>query len=261
MGTGPSKLKETQQIRMKKVMICILCLASIQGFSQFRLGVQGSFSSLNFWQSEGYTGLAAGENTWAINGWQAGIFGEYDLGYSGLELQPALMYSTTGSHLGQSKGFVDNNNFVIGFSDTKLKINAIRLPVNLLYSYRIDPKFKVFFGLGPYIAKNLSGTEKGTYAGEDESTSNYVYSTFPINNKVHLSSNASQASLGQSNVASIDAGMDVLLGLQYRKLQMSINWSRGFSRMYYTNYVNMGNQIWNFTLGYILFGHERKPRL
>lgn len=246
---------------MKKLMFFLLCFASIQGFSQFRLGVQGSFSALNFWQTDGYAGLPSGEFTWAMNGWQAGIFGEYDLGYSGLELQPALMYAATGAHIGQSRGFVDQNNFIIGFSDTRVKINSIRLPVNLVYGYRIDPRFKVFFGLGPFIAKNLSGTEKGFYAGQDESTSNYVYSSYPINNKLHISSDPSQASLGQSNVASIEYGMDMLFGLQYRKLQLSLNWTRGFSRVYHTNYVNMGDQIWNFTLGYILFGHERKPRL
>ena len=67
--------------------------------------------------------------------------------------------------------------------------------------------------------------------------------------------------LGNSNVASIDAGMDILLGFQYKKLEVSASWMRGFSRQYHTSYVNMGNQIWNFTLGYVLFGNERKPKL
>src|SRR5258707_13867719 len=141
---------------MKKLLICILCLTSIKGFSQLRIGAQGSFSALSFWQNDGYTGLASGENTWAMNGWQAGVFAEYDLGYSGLEIQPALMYASTGAHLGQAKGFANSGTFVIGFSDTKLKINSIRLPVNLVYSYRIDSKWKVFGGLGPYIGKYLS---------------------------------------------------------------------------------------------------------
>ena len=246
---------------MKKLMICILCFASIQGFSQMRLGVQGSFSALNFWQTDGYTGLTAAENTWAMNGWQAGVFGEYDLGYSGLELQPALMYASTGAHLGQAKGFADQGNFVIGFSDTKLKVNSLRLPVNILYTFRIDSKFKVFGGLGPYIAKNLSGTEKGHYTGYDNSSNNFTPGTFPIDNKIHISGDPSYATLGKSNVASFDAGMDIILGFQYKKLQISGSWVRGFSRQYHTNYVNMGNQIWNFTVGYLLFGHERKPRL
>ena len=247
---------------MKKYLICILCFASIQGFSQFRLGVQGSFSSLNYWQTDGFTGLASGEFTMAMNGWQAGVFAEYDLGYSGLELVPALMYATTGAHLGQSQGLATNvPNFVAGYSDTKLKVNAIRLPINLVYSFRLDSKWKVFGGIGPYIAKNLNGTEDGWYTGYNNATNTYTPATYPIHNTVNISSGQSYASVGKSNVSSIDAGMDILLGFQYRKLQISAAWMRGFTREYHTSYVNMGNEIWNFTLGYLVFGHERKPRL
>jgi len=197
----------------------------------------------------------------AQNGWQAGAFAEYDLGYSGLVIQPALMYASTGAHLGQSKGFADQGTFVIGYSDTKLQINTLRLPVNLLYTYRVNSKWKVFAGVGPYIAANLSGTEKGHYQGYDNSTNVYVPGRYPINNKIKLSNDASFNTLGQSNVAPIDAGMDILAGFQYKKVQISASWVRGFSRQYHTAYVNMGNQDWNFTVGYLLFGHERKPRL
>ena len=246
---------------MKKYLICILCLASIQGFSQFRLGVQGSFSSLNFWQTDGFTGLASGEYTWATNGWQAGVFGEYDLGYSGLEIQPAIMYATTGSHLGQSQGFANAGTFVIGYSDTHLKINALRIPINLVYTFRIDSKWKVFAGIGPYFSKNLSGTENGWYKGYDNSTNTYTPGGGFIHNNIKISGDGSYATNGQSNVASVDIGMNALIGVQYKKLQLSVNWMRGFTREYHTSYVNMGNIGWNFTLGYILFGHERKPRL
>jgi hypothetical protein len=245
---------------MKKLMICILCFASFSSFAQFRLGIQGSFSSLNYWQTDGYTGLPSQEYTWAKNGYQAGIFAEYDLGYSGITIQPALMYAVTGAHIGQTQGFPDNNTFSYSFSDSRVTVNAIRLPVNILYTYRIDSKFKVFAGAGPYIAKNLSGTEKGNYTG-DSSNNQYTSFTYRFKNTISINGNTSQATLGQSNVASIDAGMDVLMGVQYKKLQISIAWMRGFSRQYHTSYVNLGNQIWNFTLGYVLFGHERKPRL
>lgn len=246
---------------MKKLVICILCLVSIKGFSQFRLGVQGSFSALTYWQNNGYTGLDAAEFTMAMNGWQAGAFAEYDLGYSGLELQPALMYATTGAHVGQSRGFAAQNNFVIGYADTKLQINTIRLPVNLLYSFRIDSKWKVFGGLGPYIAMNISGTEKGYYSGYNNSTNVYVPGRYPINNKIKFSSDPSFNTEGISNVNRLDAGMDIMAGFQWKKLQVSAQWMRGFVRQYHTAYVNMGNTDWNFTVGYLLFGHERKPRL
>ena len=243
---------------MKKLMICILCVASVPAFAQFRLGVQGSFSPINYWQSDGHAGLNPNEFSWELNGFQAGVFGEYDLGYSGLVLQPALMYALNGGHVGQTTGFLDNPNFTYDFTDTKIKVYSLRLPINLLYTYRISPKFKVYGGLGPYIAKNLSGTEKGTLYGDSANNNTYA---FTINNKVKFNSNASAAFIGQSNVSSFDFGMDIMLGFQYKKVEISASWNRGFNRQYYTNYVNLGNDFWNFTVGYVLFGHERKPKL
>lgn len=245
---------------MKKLMICILCLASIPAMAQFRLGIQGSFSALNFWQLDRITGLPTQEFTWSMNGYRAGIFGEYDLGYSGLEIQPALMYSLNGGHIGQSIGFPYDPNRTYDFSDSRVKIYSISLPVNLLYSYRISPKFKVFAGLGPYISKSLSGTEKGNYTVD--SNNNYVYGyKFRQTNKLKFNNNQSTYVLGRSNVSSIDVGFDILMGFQYKKLQVSASYNRGFVYMYHTQYVNLGNQFWNFTLGYVLWGHERKPKL
>ena len=246
---------------MKKLLICILCFTSVQSFAQFRLGVQGSFSSINFWQSDAHEGLSANELTMQLNSFQAGIVAEYDLGYSGVVIQPALLYAGNGSHLVQAQDLPQIGDYQVGQTDTKLQFYSLRLPLNILYAYRVSPKVKVFGGLGPYIAYTLSGTEKGHSTGYTISGSNYVYQTIPIDNKVKISTNGSSAASGISNVAPIDIGMDILLGAQYKKLQISASWNRGFSRMYHTNYVNMGNQFWNFTLGYVLFGHERKPRL
>lgn len=246
---------------MKKLLICILCFASVQGFAQIRVGVQGSFSSVNVWQTDGYSGVPANEYTWQLNSFQAGIVAEYDLGYSGLVFQPALMYAGNGSHLGQTQPFVPIGNYTVGYSDTKLQYYSLRLPLNLLYTYRLSPKVKVFGGVGPYIAYTLSGTEKGSSTGYTTTNGSFEYATMPIDNKVKISTNVSSATTGQSNVAPIDIGMDVLLGFQYRKMQISASWNRGFSTMYHTGYVNLGNQFWNFTVGYMLFGHERKPKL
>jgi hypothetical protein len=70
---------------MKKLIVCILCLASTHLFAQFRLGIQGSFSTLNCWQSDQIGGLPTNAITGQLSGFQAGVFAEYDLGYSGLD--------------------------------------------------------------------------------------------------------------------------------------------------------------------------------
>lgn len=246
---------------MKKLLICILCFTATKGFAQLRLGIEGSFSSLNWWQSQGYKGLASGVNTWAINGFQAGIVAEYDLGHTNLILQPAVLYTDNGSHLGNRQGFPpapDGN--TIGFSNTTILLYAIRVPVNLLYKWDFN-KVRILTGLGPYIAKNISGTEKGFYQTSHLSNGEFVTLKPRIDNKVDFTSGKSSAVEGITKIAPYDIGMDIQLGAQYKKFQFNINYARGFTRLYSTNWVNAGNSVWSFTLAYLIFGHDIKPKL
>jgi len=245
---------------MKKLMVCILCLASIPCFAQFRLGVQGSFSALGFWQTDAYTGYPTQEYIWEMNGFRGGVFGEYDLGYSGLMLVPSLTYGVNGAHIGQSIGFPQNSSFSYDFSDSRVKIYSLSLPINLEYGFRVSPKFKVFGGLGLYISKSLSGTEKGNYIVDSNNNFNHNY-TFRQTNNLQFNNHKSQFVTGQSNVQPLDGGFDIIAGFQYKKLQVSASYNRGFVQMYRTQYAYMGNQFWNFTLGYVLWGHDRKPKL
>ena len=247
---------------MKKLLICILCFAATQTYAQVRIGVEGSFSSLNFWQGQGYGGSPSGVNTWAINGFQAGIVGEYDLGHTNVILQPAVLYAENGSHLGNRLGFPNLGGSVnIDFSNTTIKLYSIRVPINLLYKWQVTEKLRVLAGLGPYIAKNVSGTEKGYYLADSVNNGNYVTQKVPVDNKVKFESGPSSSLQGVTRILPIDIGMDLTIGAQYKRFQGMINYSRGFSRLYHTSYVNAGNTFWNFTLAYMLFGHDIKPKL
>jgi hypothetical protein len=244
---------------MKKLIVCILCLASTSVFAQIRLGIQGSFNPSNFWQTDQIGGLPTGAQTREISTFQAGIFAEYDLGYSGLMLQPALMYAENGSNFGNTAGFNNPADYVIGYSSTYIRIYSLRLPVNLIYKYEINSKWKVFAGLGPYIAKNLNGTEKGYY--QIVYVSNNQAGAAPINNTMKISSNTSYAPGGVSNMTGFDFGADFLLGFSYKKFDISASYNRGFTQLYHTTYTDLGNDFWSFTVGYTLFGHKRKPKL
>ena len=244
---------------MKKLIVCILCLASTHLFAQFRLGIQGSLSSVNMWQTDQIGGLPTGAQERQLNGYQAGLFAEYDLGYSGLMIQPALIYAENGTNFGNTQGFTDNANYSIGYSSTYLRIYSLRLPINLLYKFAITNKWSVFGGFGPYIAKNLGGTEKGYF--QVVYSANNQPGAFPINNTLHISSNPSYAPGGVSNISSLDFGADVLLGFSYKRFDFSASFNRGFSDVYHTTYTDLGHQFWNFTVGYVLSGHPRKPKL
>jgi hypothetical protein len=244
---------------MKKLIVCILCFASTHVFAQLRFGIQGSFSALNCWQSDGIGGLPTGAQTREMNGFQGGLFAEYDLGYSGLSIQPALMLAENGTNFGNTEGFIDNANYTIGYSSTYLRVYSIRLPVNLLYRFQINDKFGVFAGFGPYLAKNISGTEKGY--GQIVYTSNNEAAAFVINDKANLSTAASNGTQGVTNIAPFDFGADLLLGVSYKKFDISFSYNRGFTQLYHTTFTDLGNVFWNFTVGYTLFGHHRKPQL
>lgn len=246
---------------MKKLIICILCFATIQSFAQFRVGVQASASSLNFWQSDGFSGLPTGLQTWAMNGWQGGVVMEFDLGYSGLTIQPSVLYALNGSHVGNTLGFVDDANTIIGYSNTYLKVYSIRVPINIIYKFDLNSRVKIFGGLGPYIAKNISGTEKGHYTGVTLSNGTYTPFSRPLNNTAKINNDVSNSTQGVTNFAPIDVGSDFLLGAEYKKFEFSINYSRGFSRIYHSTYANAGNTFWNLSVAYMIFGHYRKPKL
>jgi hypothetical protein len=244
---------------MKKLIVCILCLASTHLFAQFRLGIQGSFSTVNCWQSDQIGGLPTGAQTRQVNAFQAGLFAEYDLGYSGIMLQPALMLAENGTNFGNTIGFVDNANYSIGYSSSYLRVYSVRLPVNIVYKYAISDKWKIFVGVGPYIAKNIGGTEKGYY--EIVYSANNQATTYAINNTVKISGNPSYGPGGVTNVTAFDFGADILMGFSYKRFDFAASFNRGFTQIYHTTYTDLGNQFWNFTVGYTLFGHDRKPKL
>jgi Outer membrane protein beta-barrel domain len=247
---------------MKKILICILCFVAARGFGQFRLGIEGGATVANFWQTDGFGGLGTGLSSWPVGGYHAGLVGELDLGSSGLVFQPAVLYYTNGSHLYNSVGFIDNTNVTITATNTNLKIASLRVPLNFAYKFAINNRVKVLGGLGPYFAKTLSSTEKGTYTGNiANADGTFTFVSGSIDNKAQLSSGYSYASTGVTKVNPYDIGGDVFIGAEYKKFQLTINYSRGFTRMYRTTYANTGNFAWNFTLAYLIFGHDRKPDL
>jgi hypothetical protein len=241
---------------MKKLIICVLCFATTQGFAQFRLDVRGSFTPSNFWQTDGFGGLPTGAQTREISSFQGGLQGEYDLGYSGITLQASILYAENGSNIGNTQGFIDNANYTIGYSSSYLRINSIRVPVEALYKFDINSTWKVFGGFGLYVAKNISGTEKG-YFEAYSNNSNAVY-YFNINNKVKFNNDPSSATQGVSNTTNFDFGGDLFIGVEHKRWQFRAGYDRGFTRLYHTAYANMGNAFWDLGLAYRIFGHYRK---
>jgi hypothetical protein len=223
----------------------------------------GGATTANLWQTDGYSGLGTGLSSWPITGYHGGVEAEIDLNSLGLMIETSLSYYQYGSHLANSLGFLPGpNNSTIDYSETNLKINTLRLPINLMYKYSITDKWKVFAGFGPYIAKTLSGTEKGYYKGfiqNPDGSYNVIYGG--IDNKAQISSGFSYAPGGTTKLASFDIGANVLFGVQYKKFKFAFNYNRGFTQVYRNKYANTGNFAWSYTVSYMIFGHDKKAPL
>lgn len=246
---------------MKKILICILCLTVTRSFGQIRLGVMGGATTANLWQTDGFHGLPTGLSSWPVTGFNGGLIAEIDLNSSGLMIQPSLTYGSSGSHLANSIGFADGANYNVDYTNTMLYVFSLKLPVNLVYKFHITDKWKVFAGIGPYITKNLSGSEKGYYKGDTLINNQYFVLGGQINNKAKIAKGISYAPGGTTYISPYDIGGNILLGLEYKKFQFAINYSRGFTQVYRNTYANTGNFAWNFSLAYMIFGHNKKPAL
>ena len=244
---------------MKRLFFCILCFVVTKGFTQIRIGVEGGANVTNLWQTDAFTGLGTGLSTSPLGSWHAGVFGELDLRHNWY-LQAHLQYFGVRSRLRNSQGFPPEGNYITNYSDTHLSIYYARLPVNFVYKIKTGTPLTGLLGAGVYYSQALSGKETGFSYGH-ENTAGSPETPRPVNNTAVISDGISSSSTGLTRIGPIDVGGSLLVGLEWKKFELTCNYSRGFSRVYRAVYANTGNTFFNFTLSYFLFGHERKPDL
>ena len=151
---------------MRRVLVLCLILLSLNAFSQkFKVGVEvGTISStFNNQTGTAYIGLNN------INSFQLGGIAEYEIG-SGFYGQTGLFFNQKGC-----EKYPTNQN--LG-SSTTLKISYLQLPLNIEYKINLISNLKAIVGAGFYIARGISGTEKGT--------ENSTGITQVVNNSVHF---------------------------------------------------------------------------
>jgi hypothetical protein len=153
------------KIWMKKLVFCGFVLLCSSATAQCKLGVQAGYNSVDFLQY-GRAGNNLGNQYSPINAFQAGLLGDIIVGKH-LLLDPALLYYGNGAQIVHS----DYDNLPgPGLSDfnytenAKFRLFYLRLQVNLLYGVRLARQINFLAGAGWYIARGLSGTEKGYYS-------------------------------------------------------------------------------------------------
>ncbi len=204
---------------MKKIILSLLCFTASYSFSQFSIGLTGGYNSSKFFES-GSVPSQYGISTSAISSFNAGVLAEIKLSGQ-FFLQPALLYYANGSAV-LSSSFLSSNT---SYSNTTIRANYLRLPVNVVYKLFISDQFNALGGAGLYVARGLSGTEKG-YQYSNGDFPPYLTDSIQVNNKVQFT-NGSASGENTTALKPMDFGYDVLLGVEYHSFELTANYSRG----------------------------------
>jgi hypothetical protein len=132
---------------MKKIILSVVTILSVSLASQaqFKVGIKAGIND-NEQRIKVTEGSIYGGDK--FKGYHAGLVGDLNLG-SNFYLQPQLLFSRKGAvHLSS-----------VGAKDTKVKLNYVEMPVNLLY--KIDLPFgKVFAGTGVTLSYAVGGKQE-----------------------------------------------------------------------------------------------------
>jgi hypothetical protein len=147
---------------MKPIILSLLFIATmhVAANAQISLGPEVGFVESNYkGQSMGNT-----DNTSVKLGFDIGGVVSIRM-VGGLFIQPGLLYVRNGAEFPNGAG--------------SMSINTLEVPVNLLYKFAKPGRDGLFVGLGPYIARNLSGVNKQTDPIYGNSTSSVAIGTDP----------------------------------------------------------------------------------
>lgn len=206
---------------MKKITLLLngLLLLTLVTNAQVKLGIKGGMNlakwniKVNGTKEEDYKNKL---------GLQAGFVADFSLGKS-LSFQPQLLYT--------AKGTAEEHNG----HDDKIVMNAIDLPLNVLY--KSPTKFGNFFvGGGPNIGYNLGGKVKSHEAAED-------------GEKIEIGN-------ADGEVKALDFGINLTTGVELKNgLFFSANYTAGLSNLSNTNGVTARSNFLGISIGYF-FKHK-----
>lgn len=217
---------------MRKYLMVILCFVSIGSFAQLRLGVKGGFEMAKFFDkgsNQQYFNLSN------INTIQAGIIAEKDMS--------DYFFFQSGIGYIQKGGFKQFTGLANSGTTSTLKVDYIQIPVNIEYKESINKHIKGMVSVGFYGAAGISGTEKGY----DQT----MTGTVSIDRKVQFS-NAADYVNNETVVKPLDFGYDLSAGVEYKKFQFTVDFSRGFKSIYPFGTTNFANQTLGAEVAYLI---------
>jgi len=203
---------------MKRILVASLfILGSLASHAQFRVGVKGGLNFSDQWRQDNGHSVKTKMHTEL----HAGVIADVKI-WKFIYLQPAVMYSRKGAtHKSES------------FADTKVKMNYIEVPLNVVYKKEVMFG-KIFAGGGPVIGYGFGGEMV------QNGQSKKLYSD-DIRNFKHE-----------------DISANIVAGVEFNNgLFSSISYQHGFTDIYKTDEEKIRNNSFAISVGYF-FGRNNK---
>jgi OmpA-OmpF porin, OOP family len=136
----------------------------------------------------------------------------------------------------------------VSYNTGKNYLNYVDIPLNVVYKYPLSQKLSVIVGAGPYLSLFYNGFDKKSHIVQSVSTVSETNDDLPIGK-------------GSNKYSTVDYGINGLAGVEYDRLTLTANYSRGLKNFYEpADYAasNYKHQVMGATLG-VYFGKSVPP--
>ena len=217
----------------------MFCLVTVSSFGQFKLGIQAGYQSaqsIDKGNDQQYYSLSS------ISTFEAGIVAEQPLSKH-LFFETGLTYAEKGNSKSPTIYATSGSTTGVG-STTTTKIDYLQIPLNLAYKTDLNKNVKLIIESGFYIARGISGSEKGT----DKSNLGVITT---VDKKIQFTSNNDNSS-NNTLIKPFDIGYNFNAGIEWNKFQFMANFSRGFGNIYPVGTTSFSNQTIGITVAYLM---------
>ena len=201
---------------MKPILCFCLCLLSVSGFCQVKVGVQAGYNYTTFLGKNRYSAYSYYYSVSSLPAFNAGIISSIPV-FKRVSLQPSLLLSEKGAKE------ISQGEFSPLFH-THLRIYYAHLPVQIMYTFINKKQWYVSAGGGGFISKGIWGTSNIKYHEYGDTAGILVTSK---KNKVNFTNDLYNYNSNKRNVKPWDYGYTVAAEAGWQHWQLKAAYDFG----------------------------------
>jgi hypothetical protein len=205
--------------------VCIFTLS----YAQINFGVRGGISLSSVKEDLNLPG-----NEYSLQtGFQIGVFAEKPL-TDNIIFRPAIQLTQKGykSAVGSPGGPL--------YWNRDLLTNYIELPLDVLYTFRLNNASSLFLGTGPVVSYGINGRLDATLVTTDN------------NQQLHIKKTTDSNIFNNGIDQRFDLGWNANAGMQSCRLLFSLSYNHGMTNVLKNDNQILKNRSFAFTVGYLL---------